>query len=814
VNNSLKKLACLAVITLLFNFAIAQNVDQQITPEEAARIVQMQQQQQQGVRITNGSSSVENAGRPASQGTVDQNARAPQTTIQGLRPRPVEPPEENEFQNFVAQSVGQKLPIFGQSLFAEVPSTFAPIDRVPVSANYAIGPGDELLIRAWGSIDIDYRAVVDRNGNVYIPRVGTVSVAGLQYQQLQPYLKTAVSKFFRNFDLSVNIGQLRSIQIFVVGQARHPGSYTVSSLSTVVNAVFASGGPTSKGSMRHIQLKRENRVVTDFDLYDLIQHGDKSKDVQLLPGDVIYFAPVGPLAALFGSVNAPAIYELKESTPLGEAIQYAGGLTPTAESGKAIVERINERKERAAAEIPLDPRGLTQPLQDGDIVRFIPISPRFDNAVTLRGNVSLPGRYPWHQGMRIRDLIPNKETLIVRSYWENQNALVKAPVQITDPTKPAARSPEQANQPLPPGAAQPGAELNAPGRTGELPTTSPATGERDISQRVNQERLTTEVKRNAPEINWDYAVIQRLNRDDLTTRLIPFNLGKVVLEGDESNNLDLQPGDVVTIFSQADLQVPLAKQSKFVKLEGEFKAAGIYRLEPGESLHHLVERAGGLTENAYLFGAQFTRESTRQDQQKRLNQYITQLQQSIERNSLVAANRAPSADEAAALRAALENQRRLLDVLRQTGATGRIVLSLKPTDNSIASLPDFPLEDGDTLIVPYAPSTVQVIGTVYNQGAFFQAEGKRLKDYLRQSGGPTRDADKSQIFVIRADGSVLANHGRSAFSGGISDLHMMPGDTIVVPENLNKGAGVRNLKDIAYILGQFGLAAAAINVLR
>ena len=807
MNNSLKKFCCLAFTALQLNFAIAQNVDQQISPEEAARI--LQQQQQQGVRISNTNNPIEGPGRPVLESTGDQNLRGMQNLNQALRPRPVEPPEENEFQNFVAQSVGQKLPIFGQSLFAEVPSTFAPIDRIPVSANYVIGPGDELLIRAWGSIDIDYRAVVDRNGNVYIPRVGTVSVAGLEYQQLQPYLKTAVGKFFRNFDLSVNIGQLRSIQIFVVGQARRPGSYTVSSLSTLVNAVFASGGPTSKGSMRHIQLKRENSIVTDFDLYDLLLRGDKSKDVQLLPGDVIYFAPVGPLTALFGSVNAPAIYELKENTPLGEAIQYAGGLTPTAESGKAIVERINQRKERAAAEIPLNAQGLTQPLQDGDIVRFIPISPKFDNVVTLRGNVALPGRYPWHQGMRIRDLIPNKETLIVRSYWENQNALVKAPVQITDPTRRTGQTPEQPN--LPAGPAQPGAAVNP---AAAEPTTAPATGERDVSQRVNQERITTEVKRNAPEINWDYAVIQRLNRDDLTTRLIPFNLGKVVLEGDEANNLELQPGDVVTIFSQADLQVPLAKQSKFVKLEGEFKAAGIYRLEPGESLRHLVERAGGLTENAYLFGAQFTRESTRQDQQKRLDQYITQLQQSIERNSLAATNRAPSADEAAAMRAALENQRRLLDVLRQTGATGRIVLSLKPTDNSIASLPDVPLEDGDTLIVPYAPSTVQVIGTVFNQGAFVQSDGKRLKDYLRQSGGPTKDADKSQIFVIRADGSVLANHGSSAFSGGISNLRMMPGDTIVVPENLNKGAFVRNLKDTAYILGQFGLAAAAINVLR
>jgi protein involved in polysaccharide export with SLBB domain len=551
---------------------------------------------------------------PADITQSENNPSAFASQMQALMP----PEEPTEFQEFVASSYGRHLPLFGYDLFSQVPSTFAPLDRVPVTSEYVIGPGDELLVRIWGQIDLDARVVVDRTGDIYLPKVGTIKVSGLQFPQLQGHLKAAVGRVFRNFDLSVNIGQLRSIQIFVVGQARHPGSYTVSSLSTLVNAIFASGGPTSKGSMRHIQVKREERVITDFDLYDLLLRGDKSKDVALLPGDVIYFAPVGPLAALFGSVNAPAIYELKENTSLGEAIQYAGGLTPTAESGRAIVERINEHRERAAAEIPLDQQGLTQPLKDGDIVRFVPISPKFDNAVTLRGNVALPGRYPWHQAMRIRDLIPNKEALIVRSYWENQNALVKAPVQITDPTR-RAGAPGQSSQPLPAGIAQAGAEMNAPGHAAEV-ATAPATGERDVSQRVNQERITTEVKRNAPEINWDYAVIQRLNRDDLTTGLIPFNLGKVVLESDESNNLELQPGDVVTIFSQADLQVPLAKQSKFVKLEGEFKAAGIYRLEPGESLRHLVERAGGLTENAYLFGAQFTRESTRQDQQKRLDQ--------------------------------------------------------------------------------------------------------------------------------------------------------------------------------------------------
>ena len=178
-------------------------------------------------------------------------------------------------------------------------------------ANYIIGPGDELQIRAWGQIDVDYRAVVDRNGMINIPRVGSISVTGVKYQDLTDHVKSALSRNFRNFEVLVTLGQLRAVQVFVVGYARRPGSYTVSSLSTLVNAIFAAGGPSLSGSMRSVQLKRNNQTVTELDLYDLLLSGDKSKDAALTPGDVIYFPAIGPLAAVSGSVNHPAIFELR-----------------------------------------------------------------------------------------------------------------------------------------------------------------------------------------------------------------------------------------------------------------------------------------------------------------------------------------------------------------------------------------------------------------------------------------------------------------------------------------------------------------------
>jgi len=708
------------------------------------------------------------AGVPSTTPTVvldDTRKPAPTTAPAPAEqaPRPgARTAELTNFQQLVATSLGQTLPIYGENLFENVPTTFAPVDRVPVTADYVLGPGDELLIRAWGQIDLDVHARIDRNGAIYIPKVGNLNVAGLRYSQLLDFLKSHIGRIYQNFDLNVTMGELRSIDVFVVGQARRPGRYTVSSLSTLANAVFASGGPSPSGSMRHIQLKRGSTVIADFDLYDLLIKGDKSKDVLLQPEDVIYFAPIGAQVAMGGQVNNPAIYELKTEASLGDVLQLAGGLGTTAYGGKVYVEQIKNRQDRSIEEIKLDASGLALLLKDGDVLNFSPISPRFVNSVTLRGNVASPGRYPWHEGMRISDLIPNREFLITREYWNQQNAI---------------------NLQMQEGRTRLSGELN-------------------------------DVRRNAPEINWDYAVVQRMSSKDLSTELVPFNLGKAVLEHQDSSNLVLQPGDIVTIFSQADLRVPREQQTKLVRLEGEFVSAGIYRAQPAQGLRALVAQAGGLASSAYLYAAVFTRESTRIQQQERLDMVISQMERDLARQAAQSSQNARTGDEANASRAALEAQRASLDKLRQLKADGRIVLNLHPDDTNLDAIPDIPLEDGDQFYVPSRPIVVSVVGDVYNQGSFIQRPGKTVSRYLRDAGGPTRNADKGRIFVVRANGAVVSKDAASGFwSGGFESMVMMPGDAVVVPEQLNPGAAWRNFKDFAQILFDFGLAAAAVKVL-
>jgi polysaccharide biosynthesis/export protein len=707
----------------------------------------------------------------------DQNAESARHPKRGfpLKTDAVPEPPPNEFQEFVASSVGRRLPLYGHSLFDRVPTTFAPVDRIPVTDDYLIGPGDEILIRAWGQIDLDGKLVVDREGEVFLPKVGTLSVAGLKYQQLPQYFRSAIGRVFRNFDLTVSLGRLRSIQVFVVGQARRPGSYTVSSLSTLVNTLFASGGPSGSGSMRQIQLKRNNSVVTEFDFYDLLLKGDKSKDAQLLPGDVIYIPPSGPCIAIAGSVNVPAIYELREGTTLGGAVEMAGGIATTADGQKAVVERIENHNTRRVEEFPLDGQGLERVLKDGDVVRIFSLSPRFQNAVTLRGNVAHPGRTEWHYGMRLKDLIPNQDALVTRDYWRATNSVANT-----------GKSVEQ--------------QLEGQPASAKAATAGTA-------------KLRNQIARNAPEINWDYAVIQRLNPQDLTTRLVPFNLGKLVLQGDEQDNLALEPGDVITIFSQNDLAVPLDKQSKFVRLEGEFRTAGVYRAEPGETVRHLAGRVGGFTPNAYLYGAEFTRESVRADQQKGLDQLIEKLEEDISRNAMAPSGVNP--DEIADNRAKLDAQRQLVEKLREVKATGRVVLDLRPNSTAVADLPEIALEDGDRFVVPYRPATVEMLGAVYNKNSFLYRREARLDDYLKRAGGPTRDADTSRMFVIRADGSVLSKQSvKGLWNGGFASLRLMPGDAIVVPERLNRGAFLKGLRDWSQVFSQFALGAAAIRVIQ
>lgn len=761
----------------------------------------------------------------------------------------VTPQPKTEFEQLVADSVGRPLPLFGQSLFLQPPSTFSPIDWMQVPSDYIIGPGDELEINIWGQITANLRVIVDRAGQIYVPQVGQISVAGVHYGDLEQHLKREILKVFKNFNLTANLGRLRSIQIIVVGNARYPGTYTISALSTLVNAIFASGGPAPQGSLRHIQVRRDGATITDFDFYDLLIKGDKSKDVRLESGDVLYIPHVGPLVAISGSVNVPAIYEMKDDSTLQDLIDTAGDLSTVADTSKITIDRLVDHQARKTLEFPYDKQSRALPVKDGDIVRVLSIVPRFEDTVTLRGNVANPGRYPWKPGMRITDLIPTPQALLTREYWRDRAAIVSGrateyPVRKEIPEEPNFRSPQPqtnarttasgtenqttASAPTQNAVAGPTSYPNAANGGSLLPEQSSSTNRpmnpsdrfsdtqspvtTDASTNPNIVRNVAEdLRRYAPEINWDYAIIQRVNPQNLSSKLVWMSPRKAIIEHDPNSDIELLPGDIVTIFSQRDIAIPQAERSQYVIIEGEVKRAGVYKLEANETLRSVLQRAGGITSEAYVYGARFTRESARIAQQKSLDELAHTMEVQIRQSAIaVAASSQPG--DLPQMQAA---QEAIIAQLRNTRASGRVALPLKPSDKDLNAFPDMVLEDGDRLSIPRTPSTVSVVGDVYNPGSFIFEPRTSTGAYLEMAGKGKPQSDLHHAFVLRANGIVVAaNTVNGVFTGTKFDhLRLYPGDQIVVPYKLPTGAFVRGLRDWTQISSQLAITAAALAVI-
>ena len=765
-----------------------------------------------------------------------------------------QPQKPSEFQKFVETATGRILPLFGSSFFAEAADGSSPVDNVPVSADYTVGPGDEILLRAWGGIDIDYRTTVDRNGLLNLPKVGSFNVSGVKASELERHLRSQIGRLYTNFDLSVSLGQLRGVKVFVVGPAQRPGVFTLTSQSTMLSAVVMAGGPAPNGSMRKVLLRRDGKIISELDVYEFLVAGDKSKDVQLTAGDVIVFQPAGARVALTGALDTPAIYELKTpQEPARQVLRYAGGTPALANPNRAQLERIDTTQPKAARfveELKLDGDGLQKPLRDGDVLTLLPISPEFANAVTLRGHVAQPLRYPFRPGMRIRDLIPDRDALISPEFYRRKNLLVQVLDDDEDLRLEAQAGAAGYNPAFP---SQGMGTVGGSGMNGNAgnngtnavsgnygpnagnlpnagynPAVPSATSSRSRAERLrrSEDRTVVSASRRAPtalfdELNWDYAVIERLNTRDLTTQVIPFNLGKAVLQGDELSNVELQAGDVVTVYSQKDIRVPVSRQTRLVALEGEVGAPGVYQLQPGDTLQSVIARAGGFTAQAYVYGLEFSREETRQRQRENLATAITRLEAlSAVQTARDAANRRDdptgAASSVAVSNAAAQAQ---LNRLRNVQPNGRIALELQPETTSLALLPDVPLDGGDRIVVPPRPGFVTVAGAVVNSNAFLWKPDRTAGDYLRLAGADEA-AEPANMFILRADGTV-SHAGDSRGFWGRNNLQsqlMQPGDALIVPSQLDfetwGRAFVRNLKDFAQIFSGFGIGIAAINTIR
>jgi protein involved in polysaccharide export with SLBB domain len=728
------------------------------------------------------------------------------------RRQPLPPLTQTEFQNFVASTTGVRLSIFGSNLFRRNPDSFSPSQLSPVSSDYVIGPDDELRVRISGATNYSGNLRVDRAGSIFIPQVGAVQVAGLRFSQLDQRLRSSIANEYKNFDLSVEAGRLRSIQVYLAGQVVSPGAYQVSAMSTLVNGLFAGGGPNTHGSLRHLLLKRDGKVVADFDLYGLLLRGDKTGDIRLQPEDVVFVPAVGPEAAILGSVRDEAIYELREGEVLSDLIKAAAGPTAIAAQSKVLIDRASSGSQREGIDIAYDQISHTA-VYDGDIVRILPSIPSYRDTVTLRGRVANAGRMTWRPGMRLSDLIPDRDSLLSRNYWWQRSHLglpsqefqsdVVAPPVLARKFKQDVNSSDNTV-----GETVDAEHSTTKASVADLLASDPTTSAATTNDNFIRVRLTEE------DIDWNYAVIERTNPEDLKTRLIPFDLGELVEKHDPSQNLPLEAGDVVTIFSVRDLRQPVDLLTKYVTVEGEVGHPGVYSVHPGETLAEVVSRAGGLDSKAYLYAAEFTRESARRFQQRRIDEYVQEVDLEVRRGALDAAN--ASLTGAAITSANTLAQDRFLEQLRKLRATGRVILGVHPNTVSLATLPPFELENGDRFVVPSRPATISIVGAVYNPNVFLIKPDLSVKEYLLLAGGPTRNADSSKMFIVRADGST---ENRSTKSGIFGDaflrIRLNPGDTLIVPEKrLRPNIALKTFTDYTQIFSQLALGAAAISILQ
>ena len=815
----------------------------------------------------------------------------PNNGPQGYQMVPLKP---NEFQKFILETSGNKLPLFGLDFFenlhtnsapkanesatsAVTSGVFAPLDNSPVNNDYTLGPGDQVIIRGFGSLNVDAKLVVDRNGQISIPKVGTIPVAGAKASKLEAIVKTAFAKYYKDPEISVTLGQLRSITVYVVGQARRPGSYSLSSVSTLASGLFATGGPNSNGSMRRVQLKRGGQVITEFDLYQFLSEGLSSSDIKLIDGDIIYIPPASGYVAIVGKVNTPAVYELKNNEEtLDRILSIAGGLPVVADPRRVMLERLDpsKRQSRTVEDFALDTRGLKTVLRNGDLLTVLTITPELSNAVTLRGSVSQPMRVGWHEGMRIKDLIPNKEILISKDSIRRQNETLfdanqreralrereMIPSDLLDDfeltsrvnkinSAPVSKLPNPNTPTQLPGAAN-GTnnaaqnllmQTNANNECQDNPSLLKCKEVRDVEslknyregrlfkdQPINQENY---IQSNAPlserignlydEINWDYAVIERLNRTDLNVTLIPFSLANVLNNENDPDNQLVQPGDVVTVFSVNDIRVPISKRRIMVRIEGEVAKPGVYQVKAGESLTTVLQKAGGLTHDAYLYGSGFYREEVRKSQQENLQKLVKRLEAESSSSLLQASQSMGATSNLAAtqarIQAAQNAQRQAIERLRTLKPEGRISLGLTPDlYNRVDRLPDIHLQNGDRFLVPTRPDFIYIFGAVNTESALLYKADQTVNDYLKLSGVGS-GADRNGVILIRADGSALTNSANSWMNSVLS-AKVMPGDSIVMPEKLDQESSwssvVRNTVDVTQIFYQLGLGVAAIKILR
>ena len=841
--------------------------------------------------------------------------------------------DDNEIAARLAEQSANKnktkeLKPFGYDLFDSSTATasFAPPTNLPVPADYILGPGDTIRVQLFGKVSEQHSLQVNNEGVIEVPDLGPMNAAGLSYNEFKQQLTQRYSEQVIGVTPNISMGELRTIQVYMVGEAYQPGAYTVSALSTITNALFSSGGINDVGSLRHIELKRAGKTVTEFDLYDLLVFGDTSKDMRLQQGDVIFIPIVKKLVSVDGEVRRPAIYEAKNNDTMASMLNIAGGLLPTAAAKSLQVARSTASDGFEVKTVNMQDRaGRSLKLAAGDFINVPAAGTEFNNAVVVMGAYATPGLTQWRPGLMLSDLVNRNSlmgttdvdyALIMRgAKFARQSDIIQfEPAKVLsgetdvelnafdkvvffnrftpiDPeesdkqgekkgndSKRATNQQKQGTQyvnniPMQSGAnGQVTSNTQNPQFENTLRDQSAASNSRnnkgtmdDENNEDNKANLLQEL--DLASFTEKYLILEKtkyLSREELLAPIIerlqnestqssPMKLveitGQVKFPGvypvqknatvrdlilagggllesaylqkaeisrtslDSSNalriehiqidlidsmlgnsNIALQSKDTLNV-----LRTPDWHENKKVELVGEVVFPGVYQIKKGETLAQLIERAGGLTEEATVKAVVFTREELKQRERENLDKSVENLRQQIASTNLSGSQNVKTID--------YQEAKLILDELLQVEPVGRLVIDMPQI---IAGNPtaDLSLKDGDKLFVPNISSSVSVVGEVFVPSTHMFKYGKTLEQYVANSGGETDRADMGDVYIVKADGSVTIPETSFWFSSNETVLE--PGDTIVVPRDVTNYERLGLWQTITQIAYQSAVALIAI----
>ncbi|MBI4722958.1 MAG: SLBB domain-containing protein [Candidatus Stahlbacteria bacterium] len=699
------------------------------------------------------------------------------------------------FQEKFPLEVSKNIFQFGYDIFGPPSTTFAAVENYTVPPKYVLGPDDEIIINIWGKVQETIKVKIDRDGKIILPKAGVIYLLGLEFEKAQELITKQLNTYYSNIEVNITLGRLKSIKVFLLGNVTQPGSYTISSLSTVFHALHNAGGPTRLGSMRNIEVNTHKKI----DLYDLLLYGNKETDYPLSSGDIIYVHQIGKVVGIAGSVKRPAIYEVKDTETLKDIIEMAGGITSIGYLKQIQIERIKEHEHKVVLDLKFtttnefNTKAAEFRLQDGDLILISPIISDKHNYVSIKGNIQRPGNYELKPGMRIKDLIEEADGLYPGTYFERAEVsrFKTKKIRETIPINLELALKDDTTHNL---QLMEWDEVTIYTETDIFPVYSVKIngavckpGEYTLTPNMTIEDLIFRAGGLFPTADLEYSELYKMNqRKKQEVRSI--DLQDSIVCADK-----LGPGDMLFIRERKEWACLPS-----ITLSGEVVRPGTYVIHRNEKILSVIERAGGFTKYAFLPGAVLTRQLVKQYQQEATQKFVEEARKKMLGETGALETTKISEEERRNKEEFIKYRKEIIDAIAKTESPGRIVIdfsNLASPENNIT------VENGDKIDIPIIPNTVQIVGCVYNPSAITYRENAGISWYLTQVGGATKEGDKGEIYILKASGQVTKGDkiGR--------------GDAIIVPEKQIRRPVGDIIKDVAQILYQLGFSAIAISAI-